>query len=93
MRKDIQADRIMKYIADHGSITSDDAKDHLGVARLASRICDLKHGAYVKYGEVPIIAVREECENRFGEPTHRHRYYLGSTMRSELEGKLAAYRG
>lgn len=47
--KPTQCDLILKYIRDFGSITTWQAMMDLGVARLASRIYDLKQMGYEFY--------------------------------------------
>ena len=70
MSKATQADRIMDYMEQFGSITQYDALKDLGVMRLASRISDLK-----KQG-VPIKSEMETVQNRFGENCYIKRYSL-----------------
>lgn len=71
MSKATQAERILEYIEEFGSITQLDALRDLGVMRLASRISDLK-----KQG-VPIKSDVEAVKNRYGETCHIKRYRLG----------------
>lgn len=71
MSKATQADRILDYMEQFGSITQYDALKDLGVMRLASRISDLK-----KQG-VPIKSEMETVQNRFGENCYIKRYSLG----------------
>ena len=66
-----QAQRVLEYIEEFGSITQFDALKDLGVMRLASRISDLK-----KKG-VPIKSDVEAVKNRYGETCHIKRYSLG----------------
>lgn len=63
-----QSDRVLDYIREHGSITQFEAMQDLGVARLASRIFDLRQQGY------KIIATTENVVNRFGEICHVSRY-------------------
>lgn len=65
-----QNQRILEYMAKYGSITSLEALEHLGVARLASRICDLKMRGY------PIYSKMEKVTNRHGEICRIKRYRL-----------------
>lgn len=68
--KERQRERVLKYMQDFGSITQLEALEHLGVARLASRISDLKKDGY---------AIRREMigkKNRYGELTTVARYSL-----------------
>ena len=46
-KRPTQCERILKYIRDFGSISTWQAMMDLGVARLASRIFDLKQQGYV----------------------------------------------
>ena len=65
-----QCERVMHYIKEHGSISTYEAFNELGVSRLASRIHDL-----ISDG----IDIRKETvieKNRFGEPVHFTRYSL-----------------
>lgn len=68
--KATQADRIIAYIEEFGSITQLDALRDLGVMRLASRISDLKKAGY------PIKSEMETVHNRYGEPCYIKRYSL-----------------
>ena len=65
-----QAERILKYINDFGSITSLQAMQDLGVMRLASRITDLKQAGY------EIDSEYVHSKNRYGEPMKYKRYYM-----------------
>lgn len=65
-----QTERILKYIADFGSITSLQAMQDLGVMRLASRITDLKQAGY------EIDSEYVHSKNRYGEPMKYKRYYM-----------------
>lgn len=70
MSKATQAQRVLGYIEEFGSITQFEAMRDLGVMRLASRISDLKKDGYPIRGEV--IAVK----NRFDENCYIKRYSL-----------------
>ena len=65
-----QCERVMKYINDHGSITSMDAFNDLGIVRLASRINDLKNQG------VDFDRKMETRKNRYGESVSYMRYSL-----------------
>ena len=65
-----QNTRILEYMMRHGSITSNEALEHLGVVGLASRICDLKMRGY------PIHSKMETVTNRYGEKCRIKRYRL-----------------
>lgn len=67
-----QNDRVLAYIDKFGSITQREALNVLGVARLASRVNDLR-----KLGH-PIISEVVVGENKFGEPTRWARYRMGA---------------
>ena len=66
-----QAQRVLEYIEEFGSITQFDALKDLGVMRLASRISDLRRMGYPI--ESGIVAVR----NRFEEKCYIKSYRLG----------------
>ena len=65
-----QAERVLKYIEDFGSITQIQALNDLGVMRLASRISDLKKMGYPIKSET--VAVR----NRYQEDCYIKKYSL-----------------
>ena len=65
-----QANRVLAYIEEHGSITQFEAFTELGIMRLASRISDLR-----RIG-VQIESKTEKVENKFGETCHVKRYSL-----------------
>lgn len=68
--KATQAERVLSYIEDFGSITQLEALNDLGVMRLASRISDLKKLGY------PITSDVEAVKNRYGEKCYIKRYSL-----------------
>lgn len=70
-KTDTQRDRILTHLKRYGSITQREALNEYGVARLASRVNDLRKGGY------PIRTGRETALNRYGEPTSYARYYWG----------------
>lgn len=70
MSKATQAERVLAYIEEFGSITQYEALKDLGVMRLASRISDLKKQGVPIRGE--IISVK----NRFNEDCYIKRYSL-----------------
>ena len=74
MSKATQAERILDYMEQFGSITQMDALKDLGCMRLASRISDLKKQGF------PIKSEMETVQNRFGENCYIKRYSL---VRSE----------
>ena len=67
-----QNERILKYMDTFGSITQREALNVLGVARLASRLNDLRKAGH------PIVSIREEGVNKFGEKCHWARYRMGA---------------
>lgn len=69
--KPTQAQRVLDYIREFGSITQLDALRDLGVMRLASRISELKSQGH------PIESKVETVKNRFEEKTYIKRYMLG----------------
>lgn len=70
MSKMTQAQRVLDYLDENGSITQLEALKDLGVMRLASRISDLRKQGYPIKSDV--VAVK----NRFGESCHIKRYSL-----------------
>ena len=65
-----QAQMVLEYIEQFGSITQLEALKDLGVMRLASRISDLKKQGY------PITSKVEAVQNRYGENCYIKRYSL-----------------
>lgn len=65
-----QCDLILKYIRDFGSISTWEAMMDLGVARLASRIFDLKNKGY-KFRKQRIYT-----NNRYDKKIYYDRYFL-----------------
>lgn len=70
MSKATQAERIVQYMEEFGSITQFEALKDLGVMRLASRISDLK-----KQG-IPIKSEVISVKNRYNEDCYIKRYSL-----------------
>lgn len=68
--KATQAERIINYMEEFGSITQMDALKDLGCMRLASRISDLKRKGY------NIESETEPVQNRYGETSYIKRYSL-----------------
>ena len=64
-----QAQRVLEYIRQFGSITQLEALRDLGVMRLASRVSDLRKQGY------NIVGKREAVVNRYEEVTYIKRYY------------------
>lgn len=69
-RKPTQAQRVLDYMHDFGSITQFEAMQDLGVMRLASRISGLKKMGY------PIVSEFVPVKNRYGETCHIKRYRM-----------------
>lgn len=68
--KATQAERVLEYIEEFGSITQYQALQDLGCMRLASRISDLKKLGYPIESEVITV------KNRFNENCYIKRYSL-----------------
>lgn len=68
--KATQAERVLDYMEQFGSITQLEAMQDIGVMRLASRISDLKKLGY------PITSDIEAVQNRYGEKCYIKRYAL-----------------
>ena len=66
--KPTQAQRVIDYIREFGSITQIEALRDIGVMRLASRITDLKRRGYDITGTMVTV------ENRWGEKCRVKRY-------------------
>ena len=69
MAKKTQAQRVLDYMREFGSISQYEAFFDLGVMRLASRISDLKAQGY------NITSKTEAVKNRYGEKVYIKRYY------------------
>lgn len=72
--KKSQMTRLLNYLEKHGSITSIEALEQLGIARCSSRIWDLKRVGY------PIERRMETGLNRYGQKTSYARYYYENTL-------------
>lgn len=68
MSKQTQAQRVLSYMREFGSITQLDALRDLSVMRLASRISDLRREGYIITGK------NEAVKNRYGETCYIKRY-------------------
>jgi len=68
--KATQAERVLAYIEQFGSITQYEALQDLGCMRLASRISDLKKNG------IPIQSETITVKNRFGENCYVKKYSL-----------------
>lgn len=73
----IQQQRILRVLENGGQLTSLDAWKNLGIARLASRISELRMMGY------KIESFRKETTNKFGEPTHHCVYTLKKEKEDE----------
>lgn len=72
-----QAQRVLDYIEEFGSITQLEALRDLGVMRLASRISDLRRQG------VRIESTVETVKNRFDEKTYIKRYRLDGERKEQ----------
>ena len=66
--KPTQAQRVLDYIREHGSITQLEALQEIGVMRLASRISELKKQGYA------IVSKMVSVTNRYEETCHIKQY-------------------
>ena len=73
MNKDTQARRALRFMREHGSITSLDAIDAFGCTRLAAVIYVIRHE-----WNIDIDMERVSVKNRFGETCHVARYKLAA---------------
>lgn len=67
-----QADMILRYLREEGSITPIDALREFGCMRLGARIYDLKQRGF------DIIRTMESKPNRYGKTVSYARYHLGA---------------
>ena len=70
-RRPTQADRVIDYMKQFGSISSLEAFSDLGVTRLSARIWEIRHDKGYK-----IKAKSETTRNRFGEKVTYFRYSI-----------------
>ena len=63
---------VLNYIKQHGSITSMDAFEHLGVTRLSAVVYNLKNKGY------DIVSEPEQVKTRYGATATISRYSLCS---------------
>ena len=61
---------IIDYMKEHGSITTAEAFNDLGITKLTTRISELRAGG------IPIRQRAESSVNRFGAPVTYNRYWL-----------------
>ena len=79
MERTKQKDMIMLHLARYGSITSNEAKDRYAIARLASRINELRKMGF------PIVKETECGVNKFGEKVFYSRYFLKEVGECRIE--------
>lgn len=79
MPKRTQADRVLDYIKDFGSISRAEAMNDIGVANLPAVIDDLRH----KKG-YDIVTNDIKAKNRYGENITYARYTLNEEKKNEL---------
>ena len=65
-----QAERIIEFMEQNGSITSMDAFNDLGITKLSTRISEMRASG------MAIDGVMEKKKNRFGEPVRFMRYSI-----------------
>jgi regulator of RNase E activity RraA len=70
-RKPTQAQRVLDYIEQFGSITQYEALKDLGIMRLASRVSELKKNGHNITGHMVTV------KNRFGENCSVKQYRMG----------------
>lgn len=70
MSTETQCKRLLDYMRGGGKVTSLDALSEFGIARLASRVSDLRKRGY------PVMSEWVEVENRFGERVRVKRYWM-----------------
>lgn len=70
--KPTQAQRVLDYIEEFGSITQYEALKDLGIMRLASRVSELKKQGHHITGRMITV------KNRFGENCSVKQYSMGS---------------
>ena len=63
--------RVYDYMKANGGITTLEALQKLGCTRLSARIFDLRSAG------IPVYDEWETVINRYGEPCHVKRYYIG----------------
>ena len=68
--KTTQTDRVLDYLKRHGTITDTEARGELGVARLASRIDELRKGGW------DIQTEMVQGQNRWGDKVRYGEYTL-----------------
>lgn len=80
-KRPTQADRLLQYLRDFGSITALEAIQDLGILNLKGRIFELRErGIWEGYY---IRTTWENVKNRYGENTRIARYVLETQMLME----------
>ena len=75
-----QRDRVIKYLLNNKYLTSYQAQDKLGIARLAARVSELNKAERI------IAKVMIEVPTRFGSGTARiARYYLTDEAKKQIK--------
>ena len=65
-----QAQQVVKFMQENGSISTLEAFREFGITRLASRIYELRRAG------LEITSETEKSRNRYGEPVHFARYRI-----------------
>lgn len=76
-----QCMKVLSYMKDHGSITSNEANYYLGVSRLSARIWDLKNLYGYEIGKQP-----RKARDRDGVMTVFDAYFLEEDQWEKKEG-------
>lgn len=78
-KRESQALRTLSYLKQHGSITSFEAYNELGIISFPKRILELKKMGYY------ITSKFEKVRNRFDEEVKAKRYFLIEEPEAEAE--------
>ena len=65
-----QTEKILRHIAEYGSITPVEALQEYGCMRLASRMCEITRAGY------SVCRTMETSRNRYGDPVRYARYTI-----------------
>jgi len=68
-----QCEMVLKHLTEQGSLSSVEALERYGIARLASRICDLRREGHNIQGETVTR------KNRYGKPVTFTVYKMGGS--------------
>ncbi len=71
---EVQWKRVLTYMEEHGSITSAEAFDKIGVSRLAEIVRVIKKQGFI------IDSIPEKGKNRYGQEVHYKRYFIGGKI-------------